>query len=123
VAARPATPVAATIREVIAPADRALVSEAIAALRDRSAVLSESLSGVEKPPVDQVLDHSRATTEALVEILSRSSARQVRRIAADLGEVQDLMMLMQLEKGAAPADDALTLLLQILRDLETLLAA
>jgi hypothetical protein len=122
VAARPATPVA-TIREVIAPADHALVSEAIAALRARTADLAGILTGADKPPLDEVLDHSRATTEALADILGRSSARQIRRIAADLGEVQDLIMLMQLEKGAAPADDALTLILQIQRELETLLAA
>jgi hypothetical protein len=122
VAARPATPVA-TIREVIAPADHALVSEAIAALRARTADLAGILAGADKPPLDEVLDHSRATTEALADILGRSSARQIRRIAADLGEVQDLIMLMQLEKGAAPADDALTLILQIQRELETLLAA
>jgi hypothetical protein len=34
----------------------------------------------------------------------------------------DTIMLMQLEKGHAPADDALTLLLQLKRELETLRA-
>ena len=40
----------------------------------------------------------------------------------DLGEVMDLILLMQLERGHAPADDALTLILQLRRELETLRA-
>jgi hypothetical protein len=34
----------------------------------------------------------------------------------------DLILLMQLERGHAPADDALTLILQLRRELETLRA-
>ncbi|MFP5479505.1 MAG: hypothetical protein ACLGIE_07430, partial [Alphaproteobacteria bacterium] len=70
-----------------------------------------------------VLEHGRETTERLITILSRANSPELLRIKGDLGEVQDLIMLMQLEKGHAPADDALTLILQLRRELETLRAA
>ncbi len=70
--------------------------------------------------MDQILEHSRETAEKVAEIIGRGASEHLRRIKADLGEVQDLIMLMQLEKGHAPADDAITLLLQLRRDLETL---
>ena len=76
-----------------------------------------------KVPVDLVLEHGRETAEEVMSILSEGRSEGLRRIKGSLGEVQDLIMLMQLEKGHAPADDALMLLLQIRRDLETLRAA
>jgi hypothetical protein len=74
-------------------------------------------------PVDLILDHSRETVEEVMALLGPARSTGLRRVLADLGEIQDIIMLMQLEKGHAPADDALTLLLQIRRDLETLHAA
>ena len=75
-----------------------------------------------KVPVDMILDHARETGELLQAVVSRGTSDGMRRINSDLGEVLDLIMLMQLEKGHAPADDALTLLLQLRRELETLRA-
>jgi hypothetical protein len=89
----------------------------------RAADLAGQVNPDEKVPVDLVLEHCRETTERVIAILARSTSAEVQRITGDLGEVQDLIMLMQLEKGHAPADDAITLLLQIRRDLETLRAA
>ncbi|NJS39403.1 MAG: hypothetical protein HC783_10705 [Rhodobacteraceae bacterium] len=77
----------------------------------------------EKLPIDLILEHGRETTEQVMDLLSRGGSAALRRINGDLGEVLDLIMLMQLEKGHAPADDTVTLLLQIRRDLETLRAA
>jgi hypothetical protein len=81
------------------------------------------MAGAQTLPVDLILDQSREATDRIADLLSQTSARQLRRIAGDLGEVQDVIMLMQMEKGPAPADDAVTMLLQIRRDLETLLVA
>ena len=41
----------------------------------------------------------------------------------ELAEASDMMVLMQIEDGDAPAADAVTLLLQLRRDLEMQLAA
>ena len=41
----------------------------------------------------------------------------------ELTEASELMVLMQIESGDAPAADAVTLLLQLRRDIETKLAA
>lgn len=103
--------------------DRGLLALAIDLIVARAAELAAEVNPEEKVPVDLVLDHGRETVDRLQAILSRGASPGVRRITADLGEVQDLIMLMQLEKGHAPADDALTLILQLKRELETLSAA
>jgi hypothetical protein len=70
-----------------------------------------------------VLEHARETTERVIQITAGGTSEDLKRINGDLGEVLDLILLMQLEKGHAPADDALTLILQLRRELETLRAA
>jgi hypothetical protein len=119
VVAPPPQPVAAPVAPVMA-VDRDVVDAAIGTLVARSVALAGEVDQTEKPPVDMILDHVRQTTEQVMEHLARATSPDLRRINGDLGEVLDLVMLMQLEKGHAPADDALTLLLQIRRDLETL---
>lgn len=107
----------------VSAADQEVLDEAIQLIIARSAALVQEIDPEEKVPVDTVLEHGRETTEQVMSILARAKSGEMRRINTDLGEVQDLIMLMQLEKGHAPADDAMTLLLQIRRDLETLRAA
>jgi hypothetical protein len=111
VAAAPAT---------VPSAEMDLLDEAIERIMARSADLAGSVDPDEKIPVDAILDHSRETVEQVLAVLGGARSAGLRRVVADLGEIQDIIMLMQLEKGHAPADDALTLLLQIRRDLETL---
>lgn len=103
--------------------EQALLDEAIAIIIARSANLAGQIVAAEKLPVDLILEHGRDTAEQLIEVLSRANSVEMRRINGDLSEIQDLIMLMLLEKGHAPADDALTLLLQFRRELETLRAA
>ncbi|WP_431297961.1 hypothetical protein [Tabrizicola sp. BL-A-41-H6] len=122
VTARPLPP-AATMREMLSPADRAIVEAAVAVIADSAARMVDSVAGMKAVPVEEILDLSHATTDDVAAILGKAAARPVRRIATDLGEIQDLVLLMKLEKGPAPADDAITMLLQIRRDLETLMAA
>lgn len=119
-AAAPA-PVKAAAASVTA-AEQDLIDSAIRMIVERSADLAESVDPEERSPVDLILDHSRETVEQVIALLGPCRSTGLRRILADLGEIQDIIMLMQLEKGHAPADDALTLLLQIRRDLETLRA-
>lgn len=122
VTARPLPP-AATMREMISAADRAIVEAAVAVIADSAARMVGSVVGTQAVPVEDILDLSHATTEDVAAILAKAAARPIRSIATDLGEIQDLVLLMKLEKGPAPADDAITMLLQIRRDLETLMAA
>ena len=102
--------------------DRGLADEAVAMILARSAELERDIDPDAKVPVDLILDHARETGEHLMAVVSKGRSDAMRRINSDLGEVLDLIMLMQLEKGHAPADDALTLLLQLRRELETLRA-
>jgi hypothetical protein len=103
--------------------DQDILDAAIALVMTRAADLAGWIDPEAKVPVDQILQHGRETAERLSEIIGRGQSESLRRIKGDIGEVLDLIMLMQLEKGHAPADDALTLLLQIRRELETLRAA
>jgi len=107
----------------VSAVEQALLERAIALIAARSAELELLIDPVGKLPVDLILDHGRETTERVIDVLARGSSTELRRINGDLSEVQDLIMLMQLEKGRAPADDAMTLILQLRRDLETLSAA
>ena len=103
--------------------DQSLIDEAIGLIVTRSEELARQIDPEAKVPVDLILDHTRETGEQIQSVVSRGQSDALRRINSDLGEVMDLIMLMQLEKGHAPADDALTLLLQLRRELETLRAA
>jgi hypothetical protein len=89
----------------------------------RSAELEQEVDPEGKVPVDLILDHTRDTADQVMSLVSRGQSEPLRKISSEMGEVMDLIMLMQLEKGHAPADDALTLLLQLKRELETLSAA
>ncbi|WP_149587488.1 hypothetical protein [Tabrizicola flagellatus] len=103
-------------------ADAALADQAVALIVSRTAELAQEVDPEAKVPVDLILDHTRETSEQLMTLVSQGRSGAMRRINAEIGEVLDLIMLMQLEKGHAPADDALTLLLQLRRELETLRA-
>ncbi|MFO1203389.1 MAG: GTPase domain-containing protein [Tabrizicola sp.] len=103
--------------------EQELVDEAIRLIATRSAELASEVDPEAKVPVDLILEHTRETTDQVIGLVSRGKSDELRRINSDLGEVMDLILLMQLEKGHAPADDALTLLLQLKRELETLRAA
>ena len=111
------------VREAISKADREIVEAALETMMDRAVEVAIRISESEKLPVEMILEHGLVTADLVADALSNSNAPQIRRIAFDLNEVQDLMMLMQTEKGRGPADDTLTLLLQIRRDLETILAS
>lgn len=117
-----AVPVAspATTAAALPTTERELVEEAVGLIAVRSAGLAGVVDPEGKIPVDLILEHARETSEQLQNVVSRGRSDEMRRISSDVGEVMDLIMLMQLEKGHAPADDALTLLLQLKRELETL---
>lgn len=118
--AAPAAVVVVNETKTISADEAQLLDLAINMIVTRSAELSTLINPAEKLPVDLILDHGRETTEQVIEVLSKGNSAEMRRINGGLGELQDVIMLMQLEKGHAPADDTLTLLLQLKRELETL---
>lgn len=118
-----AAPAPAAGPRSVPASEHGILDQAVALIISRADDLERLVDPAEKLPVDLILDHGRETTEQVIEVLSQATSSELRRINGDLSEVQDLIMLMQLEKGHAPADDAMTLILQIRRDLETLRAA
>jgi hypothetical protein len=123
IAAAPAVQATVAPPEAVPAAEKDLLDAAIRHIMARSTDLAGSVNPEDRVAVDTILDHSRETIEQVIALLGPARSSGLRRIVGDLGEIQDIIMLMQLEKGHAPADDALTLVLQIRRDLETLHAA
>ena len=116
----PAVPAPSEGPERISAAEAGLLDTAIGMIVTRSAELLALIDPNAKLPVDLVLEHGCETTEQVIEVISKGNSAEMRRISGSLSELQDVIMLMQLEKGHAPADDTLTLLLQLRRELETL---
>lgn len=116
----PAIPAATDEPTTISVAEAGLLDLAISMIVIRSAELFALIDLKEKLPVDLILEHGCETTDQVIEVIARGNSAEMRRINGSLSELQDVIMLMQLEKGHAPADDTLTLLLQLRRELETL---
>lgn len=116
-------PAAPSATALVSGTEHPLLDEAIDLIVARSAELEQQIDPEAKVPLDLILDHARDTADQVMAVLTRGQSDALRRVTSDLGEVVDLIMLMQLEKGHAPADDALTMLLQLKRELETLRAA
>ena len=117
---QPAQPAAPTALQELPAAEKLLLDQAVTLIVARSTELADQIDPDERLPVDLILENCRETAEQVQTLLNRGGTTQMRRISTSLGEIQDLIMLMQLEKGHAPADDALTLLLQLRREMETL---
>jgi hypothetical protein len=114
--------VAGASSPAVSATDHNLLDDAIGLIMTRAAELEQDIDPEAKVPVDMILDHARETGEQVMALVSRGQSEAIRRINGDLGGVMDTITLMQLEKGHAPADDALTLILQLKRELETLRA-
>lgn len=73
----------------------------------------------------EILEHCTETANQLVDIFTNDGGDTTGtpEFQDDLTEAADMLLLMQLEDGHGPAADAVTLLLQLRRDLEMNLAA
>ncbi|RYE51428.1 MAG: hypothetical protein EOP21_01435 [Hyphomicrobiales bacterium] len=118
-----AAPSGPSAQPAVSSSEHALLEDAIRLIAARSSELERDIDPDAKVPLDMILDHTRDTAEQVMSVVGRGQSDALRKISSDLGEVMDLIMLMQLEKGHAPADDALTMLLQLKRELETFRAA
>lgn len=124
-AAAPAPAVAAAPEPRTKVENVTLFVDAIRYLKRRGETLSETAStirdGRTKPLLDQCVD----AVEHLVDLFSQddSGCAASEAFFDELAEAQDVMVLMQVEEGDTPAADAVTLLLQLRRDMEMQLAA
>lgn len=125
----PEVKTAAPPAQIVAAAPKvqnvALFTEATRFLKRRGDGLSEAAKslgeGNVKPMIEQCVD----AVEHLVDLFSHdeSGCEAADAFIDELAEASDMMVLMQIEDGDAPAADAVTLLLQLRRDMEMQLAA
>lgn len=102
-----------------------LFSDAVRYLRRRGDSLSETLAGLEPGDTKGLIDTCVDAVEHLTDLFSQdeSGCEAADAFIDELAEATDVMVLMQVEDGDAPAADAVTLLLQLRHDMELQLAA
>ena len=103
----------------------ALFSDAIRFLRRRGDSLATSAEELGEGKAQALIGNCVSAVEHLVDLFSEddSGCEAADAFIDDLAEAQDMMVLMQVEEGDGPAADAVTLLLQLRRDMEMQLAA
>ncbi len=103
----------------------ALFSDAVRFLRRRGDGLATTVSTLEPGSAGVVVEQCVDAVEHLVDLFSQddSGCPAADAFIDDLMEATDLMVLMQVETGDAPAADAATLLLQLRHEIEMKLAA
>lgn len=103
----------------------ALMREASQFLDRRAEGLERTLAGYDKGGAAKIVAQCINVVEDLTDQFSQDETGCVAsdRMIDDLTEASDMMMLIQSEEGDAPAADAVTLLLQLKREMEMSLAA
>ncbi|MEL7150685.1 MAG: hypothetical protein AAGK71_08125 [Pseudomonadota bacterium] len=103
----------------------ALFTDGIRFLRRRGDTLSEAAEGLSEGNAKPLIENCVSAVEHLVDLFSQdeSGCDAADAFIDELAEAQDMMVLMQVEDGDGPAADAVTLLLQLRRDMEMQLAA
>jgi len=106
-------------------ADRKLLKQALAFLQERAANLKEKLENGDSEGFESLLIKCAATADELTEMFSEHeiSREDCYALQNDIMEASEMMLLLTLEKGVEPAEDAVTILLQIRREIELRLAA
>lgn len=106
------------------PAPSQVPRRALSFLRTRAEALQFLLDAEGEPPERQVLGFCLETVEELAEkVADREDDPIGDEVEEMVMEASDVIMLLQGEEGIGPATDAVTLLLQLRRDLETRCAA
>ncbi len=103
----------------------ALFTDAIRFLRRRGETLAETASSLGEGSASGLISHCVSAVEHLVDQFTDddSGCAAADAFIDELAEAQDMMVLMQVEDSDGPAADAVTLLLQLRRDMEMQLAA
>lgn len=103
----------------------ALFSDAVAFLKRRGDGLTDTVKSLEPGNTNDLIEHCVEAVEHLVDLFSNddTGCPVADAFLDELTEASDLMVLMQVETGDAPAADAVTLLLQLRREMEMKMAA
>ncbi len=125
VVSKPVTEVASETPPKAKPTNIALFSDAVRFLRKRGDGFTESAQRLGEGKASGLVDQCVDAVEHLVDLFSQddSGCPASDAIIDELMEATDHMVLMQSETGDAPAADAVTLLLQLRRDMEEKIAA
>ncbi|MGL6211828.1 MAG: hypothetical protein ACRC14_18550 [Paracoccaceae bacterium] len=113
----------AIVRSGVTSQEKLLLRQAVDALVDRANVIQSGLPATGKTHWPQIVSQTADAVASVAQLLQTSESPAPRAIARDVAEVQDLLTLIQLEPGSGPANDAISLLIQLKRDLEFALAA
>ncbi|MEK6215720.1 MAG: hypothetical protein N2B03_00735, partial [Boseongicola sp.] len=122
-------PVSTAVSEAPEPAQAvenvAIFQDAARLLQRRGDGLAETVATLEPGKSGALVNQCVDTVENLVDLFSQddSGCPAADAFIDDLMDATDMMVLMQVESGDAPAADAVTLLLQLRRDIETKMAA
>ncbi|MEO9823205.1 MAG: hypothetical protein ABJF50_02175 [Paracoccaceae bacterium] len=102
-----------------------IFAEAVHFLKRRGEGLTQTVATLNEGATNDIVGQCINSVEHLVDTFSQdeSGCEAADAFIDDLSEAADLMVLMQTEAGDAPAADAVTLLLQLRRDIEMQLAA
>lgn len=119
VPAAASVPVAAKVENVT------LFTDAIRYLKRRGDGLAETASSLGEGKAQPLMRQCVDAVEHLIDLFSHdeSGCPASDAFFDELAEAQDMLVLMQVEAGDGPAADAVTLLLQLRRDMEMQLAA
>ena len=103
----------------------ALFSDGIRFLRRRGESLTQSVEELGEGNAKDLIENCVSAVEHLTDLFAQdeSGCEATDAFIDELAEAQDMMVLMQIEDGDGPAADAVTLLLQLRRDMEMQLAA
>ena len=120
-----AAPVAAAVPEAVPVENTKIFIEAAHFLKRRGEGLTQTVATLSEGEPNDIVGQCINSVEHLVDTFSQdeSGCEAADAFIDDLSDAADLMVLMQAEAGDAPAADAVTLLLQLRRDIEMQLAA
>ena len=116
----------ATAEQAVSKVENVTIfSDSVRFLRRRGDGLSDSVGEAGDLQANDIVSQCVDAVEHLVDVFSddESGCPAADEFLDDLTEASDLMVLMQVEEGDAPAADAVTLLLQLRREMEMKLAA
>lgn len=120
-----AAPSAPTPAAVVKVENVTLFTDAIRYLKRRGDGLADSASSLGEGKAQPLIGQCVDAVEHLIDLFSQdeSGCPASDAFFDELAEAQDMMVLMQVEAGDGPAADAVTLLLQLRREMEMQLAA
>ncbi len=101
------------------------LTRALKILQTRAADLEISVNYFGSDSSVEILDHCLAVTNEIADLIFAEGDDQIEafELYDNFMEVSDMLVLMQLEKNSAAAADAVTLLLQLQKEMTTSLAA